>query len=286
MTQLQQDKLTRVALVTGCSSGFGLRSAIELARYGFQVIATVRSMKSGEQFMEAAAAAEVVQLIQLTVLDVRVEEQVYETIQMIHNNYGRLDVLVNNAGEAYGGMIEELPMQVWRDQMETNFFGMVNVTRSVLPLMRAQGGGRIIQISSISGEVGFPGLGPYVSSKFAMEGFSESLALEVREFGIEVVLIQPGSYGTPIWEKSFSRLSMTNHSPYRELFDRVLSFSKRSSKEGGNPQEVARLVARAATISSPLLRYRLPRGTKLTVLMKQLLPDRIFQRIMLHVLKK
>lgn len=286
MAQFQQEKAAKIALITGCSSGFGLLSAVELARQGFQVIATVRSLKSGEQLMEAAVAAKVEHLIQLTVLDVRMEEQVQETVQMIQMKYGRLDVLVNNAGEAYGGMIEELPMQVWREQMETNFFGMVNVTRSVLPLMREHGSGRIIQISSVSGEVGFPGLGPYVSSKFAMEGFSECLALELRDFGIDVVLIQPGSYGTPIWKKSFSRLSPSKHSPYKELFERVLSFSERSSNSGGNPQEVARIVARAAIMSSPLLRYPLPRGTKLTLLMKQLLPSRLFQRIMLHILKK
>ena len=286
MIEFQQDAITRTALVTGCSSGFGLQSAVELACQGFLVIATVRSLKSGEQLMEAAAAAKVEKRIRLTVLDVRMEEQVHETIEMIRSSYGRLDVLVNNAGEAYGGMIEELPMQVWREQMETNFFGMINVTRSVLPLMRAQGEGRIIQISSISGMVGFPGLGPYAASKFAMEGFSESLALEVSDFGIDVVLIEPGSYGTPIWEKSFSRLSITNDSPYRELFHRVLSFSRRSSRAGGNPQEVSRLVARAATVSSPPLRYRLPRGTRLTLLFKRLLPDRIFQRLVLYLLKK
>ncbi|AOZ91969.1 SDR family oxidoreductase [Paenibacillus crassostreae] len=275
-----------IAFVTGCSSGFGLLISVELARKGFTVLSGMRRLEDKDSLIRAACMAGVESSIHVVELDVMNEEQVHEVVQQIQEQYGRLDLLVNNAGSAYGGMIEEVPLSVWRQQFEVNFMGMVSVTQAVLPLMREGNGGRIIQMSSISGGVGFPGFGPYASSKFALEGFSECLAMEVKQFGIDVVLVEPGAYGTPIWGKSFSQLKSISTSPYKGLLDRILQYSQRSATSGGDPMDVALLIAKIATIPSPGFRYRIPKGTTLTMVAKYVLPTRWFQRIILYYLYK
>lgn len=281
-----QNNKGKVALVTGCSSGFGLLTSVELARLGFTVVSGMRNPEDRAPLMKASEIAGVETLIHVVQMDVTNEEQVHHAVEQITAQYGRIDILVNNAGIAMGGMIEEIPLSMWREQMEINFLGMVCVTQAILPLMREGGGGKIIQMSSISGKVGFPGFGPYASSKFALEGFSECLAMEVKPFGIDVILVEPGAYGTPIWEKSFSQMSMASHSPYQGLLDSVLQYSQRSATESGDPSDVAKLIGKVATVSSPSFRYALPRGTSLTMLMKQWLPDRWFHRIILNLLNR
>ncbi|MEC0093054.1 SDR family oxidoreductase [Paenibacillus macquariensis] len=276
----------KIALITGCSSGFGLLTSVELAREGFMVVSGMRNPEDKEALMKAAQMAGVESSIQVVEMDVRNEVQVQDVVMQIQNNYGRLDILINNAGVAVGGMIEEIPLSMWKEQMEINFLGMVCVTQAVLPLMREGGRGLIIQMSSISGNVGFPGYGPYASSKFALEGFSECLAMEVKPFGIDVVLVEPGAYGTPIWGKSFSQMSQASHSPYKGLLGRVLQYSQRSAAASGNPLDVAKLIAKIATVRSPAFRYALPRGTTVTMLAKQWLPDRWFHRIILNLLHR
>ncbi|MDR0268308.1 SDR family oxidoreductase [Paenibacillus sp.] len=279
-----QDNL--VALVTGSSSGFGLLTSIELARRGFAVIAGIRRMEAEAGLMEAAEQAGVQESIHAVRLDVTDETVVKQAVSYIRSQYGRLDVLVNNAGTAFGGFIEEVPAEVWLEQMNTNFHGMVRVTQAVLPLMRKQGKGRIIQMSSISGRIGFPGYGPYAASKFALEGFSECLALEAGPFGIDVVLVEPGAYGTPIWDKGFTQMSTAPGSPYQAMLNKVLAFSRKSAQQGGDPREVAGLVAHIACMKRPAFRYALPRSTRLTLQAGALLPGRLFQRIMASVLGK
>ncbi len=277
-----QDK--PVALVTGSSSGFGLLTCVELARRGFIVIAGVRRMETAGPLKEAGMRAGAGESIRPVQLDVTSPAGAEAVVQEIASRYGRLDVLVNNAGTAYGGFIEEVPAEIWLEQMNTNFHGMVRVTQAVLPLMRENGKGRIIQMSSISGRVGFPGYAPYASSKFAVEGFSECLALEVKPFGIDVVLIEPGAYGTPIWDKGFTQMSAPEGSPYQGMLNKVLAFSRKSAQQGGDPSEVAGMVADIACMKRPAFRYALPRSTKLTIGAKSALPARLFQKLMASVL--
>ncbi|MHA0857002.1 SDR family oxidoreductase [Paenibacillus sp. CMAA1364] len=279
-------RLEKVALITGCSSGFGLLICLELARKGFSVVAGMRSVEDQDPLMEAAKIAGVEAFIEVIALDVRNEEQVHAVVKRIEDQYGRLDILVNNAGAAFGGMIEEVSLAVWKEQFEVNFIGMVCVTQAVLPLMRKGRKGRIIQMSSISGVVGFPGLAPYASSKFAVEGFSESLAMEVKQFGIDVVLVEPGAYGTSIWSKSFSQLHHASDSPYKQLLNRILQYTERTAKDSGDPLDVARLIAKITTMSSPSFRYRIPKATTITMFTKQMLPDRWFQAIIRYLLNK
>lgn len=276
----------KVALITGASSGFGLLISLELAKAGYDVAAGLRRPEAAAELMTRAEQADVVERIHVFQMDICLEEQVKAAAWELEQKFGRLDVLVNNAGEAVGGMVEEVPLSGWRKQLETNFFGTVSVTQHMLPLLRKTGRSKVILMSSISGVVGFPGYGPYAASKFALEGFGESLSMELMPFGINVVLIQPGAYGTPIWNKSFGELTVKEGSPYSGLLKGVLDYSERTARGSGDPQEVARLVANIASMSKPKFRYTLPRGSRLTAWIKGVLPDRLFQRIVYRMLDR
>ena len=160
--------------------------------------------------------------IKIQQLDVTDQNSIHN-FQLFLKEIQKVDLLVNNAGYANGGFVEEIPVEEYRKQFETNLFGAISITRLVLPYMRKQRIGKIINISSISGQVGFPGLSPYVSSKYALEGWSESLRLEVKPFGIDVALIEPGSYNTNIWEvgKQLAENQSDITSPYKEYMDKI-----------------------------------------------------------------
>ncbi|WP_054958161.1 SDR family oxidoreductase [Paenibacillus dakarensis] len=281
-----RERTGEVALVTGASSGFGLLICIELAAQGYRVAAGMRRPEASGALLDAARKAGLTSRIHIIKLDVCEPEQIKNAIAEMDHLWGRLDLLVNNAGEALGGMVEEVPLEAWRNQMEVNFFGAVSVTQIALPLMRRSSKSRIIFMSSISGIVGFPGYGPYASSKFALEGMAESLSFELQPLGIDVVLIEPGAYGTPIWGKGFNDIQAKEESPYRKTLTEVLNFSKTTADQSGDPQEVAALVGEIARSASPRFRYRLPLGTRLTVAAKVLLPFRWFQSIVLKMLSK
>jgi len=205
----------QLAVVTGASSGFGLLISLEFAKKGFYVIATMRDIKKRFMLIEEAERYGIRDDIEVFPLDVTSKDSIDQWKDFI-NSKGRIDVLLNNAGFAGAGFAEEVSLEEYRQQFETNFFGVIGVTQAILPMMRKQGRGKIINMSSISGRVGFPGLSPYVSSKYALEGWSESLRLELKPFGIDVVLIEPGSYQTSIWTsgKQITDKSLHKDSPY------------------------------------------------------------------------
>lgn len=275
-----------VALVTGSSSGFGLLCTVELAKAGFYVVASMRNLEKKGHVLQAAKESGVEERIYLYRLDVASVESV-ANLRASVERWGRIDVLVNNAGFALGGFAEEVTLEEWRAQFETNFFGLVHVTQTILPVMRERRQGRIINMSSISGQMGFPGLSPYVSSKFAVEGFSESLRLEVAPFGIDVVLIEPGSYATGIWStgKRIAHKSTLCTSPYASMMSALDSYLTAGEMRLGNPWEVAECVAQIAVIKRAALRYPLGRGVQIIMKIKQWLPWRIWEKLMERTLK-
>ncbi|MGF7033375.1 NAD(P)-dependent dehydrogenase (short-subunit alcohol dehydrogenase family) [Paenibacillus mucilaginosus] len=273
------------ALVTGASSGLGLRIAAALAAEGWMVAAAMRDLSKGEALLEAARRAGAEEWVDCRKLDVCDEEAVRHTVREVAEDYGRIDVLVNNAGYAVGGYTEDIPMEAWRAQFETNFFGLVALTQAVLPLMREQRRGRIVNISSISGRAGFPGYGPYAASKFAVEGFSEALRLEMQPYGVDVVLIEPGAYRTEIWRKGFEGIHAPEGSPYRRELEAVLRYSQRTAEAAPDPQEVADAVLRVLRAPRPKLRYPLGRGVALSLLGRSLLPWHWYERIVRRMLK-
>ncbi|MEC1545088.1 oxidoreductase [Bacillus halotolerans] len=271
----------KIAIVTGASSGFGLLATVKLAQ-SFFVIATARQPEKAEQLRGLAAKHHVADSIHITALDVTDEHSI-EAFGKTISAYAPINLLVNNAGTAYGGFIEDVPMEHFRKQFETNVFGLINVTKTVLPYIRKHSGAKIINVSSISGLTGFPALSPYASSKYALEGFSESLRLELLPFGIETALIEPGSYKTSIWSTSLSN-HMTvpaDDSAYHQYYKKILSYVEKNADESGDPQEVADLIYQLAMKQRlKKLRYPIGKGIKLTLLFRALFPWSAWESIL------
>lgn len=268
-------KVEKTALVTGASSGFGLLIAVELAKRGYRVVAAMRYPGKQAALMQEAERAGAAGRIEAVRLDVTDADAIEAAVAGMLRHYGRIDVLVNNAGMAVGGFVEEVPMAAWRAQTETNFLGLVAMTRAVLPTMRAQGGGTIIQMGSVSGLWGIPGFGAYAASKFAVEGFSESLRHEVAPFGIRVAIVEPGAYRTAIWAKGFADMHAQPDSPYAGALDAVLRMARRTAETAPDPRDVAELVGRLADKRRlSRLRYPIGRGARLLPLAVRLLPWR------------
>jgi NAD(P)-dependent dehydrogenase (short-subunit alcohol dehydrogenase family) len=274
----------KTAIVTGASSGFGLLCVIELARNGFHVLATMRDSNKASSLLSVANKQNLTENIQIEILDVTSADSITQ-FEPILSRLDSVDVLVNNAGLAIGGFCEELSVDDYRQQFETNFFGVIAVTKTVLPFMRTRGQGRIINISSISGRVGFPGLSPYTASKHALEGFSESLRLEVKPLGIDVVLVEPGSYKTNIWT-SMDGVNVSEESAYYSYMLALKNQIESGKDDHGEPEDVAKLVAQVASQApSPDLRYPIGKGVKTNLFLKMLLPWKTFESALLKKLK-
>ncbi|WP_077735543.1 oxidoreductase [Bacillus sonorensis] len=268
----------KTAIVTGASSGFGLLTALKLAETHF-VIATARQPEKAAALQKRIAELGAEASITVIALDVTKEHSISSFSEKL-KGYGAVDLLVNNAGTAYGGFAEELPLEQYRKQYETNVFGLIAVTQAVLPYMKKNGGAKIINISSISGRIAFPAFSPYASSKHAVEGFSESLRLELRPFGIDVAVIEPGSYKTAIWDTSLAgQVTVPDAgSPYAGYFAQISDFIAKNRRQYGNPEEVARLISRLAQKKRlKKLRYPIGKGVGLLIFCHALLPWRIWE---------
>jgi NAD(P)-dependent dehydrogenase (short-subunit alcohol dehydrogenase family) len=275
----------KIALITGSSSGFGLLTSIELAKAGFRVVATMRDLGRRDRLDQAAVAAGVAGQLDIRALDVTNFEALPAFVDAVVRDCGRLDVLVNNAGFAVAGFAEDIRLEELRRQFETNFFGAVAMTKAVLPIMRRQHSGHIIMVSSIGGLLGSVSVSSYSASKHALEGWSESLRLEVNALGIKVVLVEPGAYLTDIWtrgavmgEKATQETSPNIQRSLR-MRNRIQALPKR------DPIEVARLIASIAQDPNPKLRYLVGRDAKIQLAMKRILPWKSFEKVIANFLK-
>ncbi|CAH8770733.1 SDR family oxidoreductase [Paenibacillus dendritiformis] len=274
-----------VAFVTGASSGFGMLASVKLAEQGYRVIATMRGTSRPEALAALAAAHGVESRLEVRRVDVTDAASIEAAVAHALGAYGRIDLLVNNAGYAQGGYVEDVTMEQWRAQFETNVFGAIAAAKAVLPHMREQGRGTIINIGSISGRIAFPGYAPYAAAKFAIEGFSESLRLEMKPYGVDVVLIEPGAYPTNIWEKGFSSMAVDDASPYRNRLENILRFSRQSASSKADPWEVAHLIARIAADKRPRFRYPIGSGARLLLAAKALLPWALIEKAVMRILR-
>jgi NAD(P)-dependent dehydrogenase (short-subunit alcohol dehydrogenase family) len=252
----EQPAPARTVLVTGCSSGFGLRTAVTLTGQGWRVFASMRDLeRRGELERAAADAGVLMDIIQLDVCDPASVQAAATTV--LEATHGALDAVVHNAGVGAGGFFEDVPDSLYRKVMETNFFGVISLTREILPAMRLRGAGRIVVISSVAAFVLQPAMSPYAASKWAVEAWAESLAAEVGQFGIDVVLLEPGTYKTNIWASG--EVAEQPSSPYaatlRAMEPRIRRMVERF---GRDPQEVADKVARLLGAKRP--RFRNPVG--------------------------
>ncbi|QWG50857.1 SDR family oxidoreductase [Bacillus mycoides] len=277
----------KIAIITGASSGFGLLTTLELAKKDYFVIATMRNLEKQIDLISQATKLDLQQNIKVQQLDVTDQGSIHN-FQLFLNEINRIDILINNAGYANGGFIEEIPVEEYRKQFETNLFGAISITQLVLPYMRKQKSGKIINISSISGQVGFPGLSPYVSSKYALEGWSESLRLEVKPFGIDVALLEPGSYNTNIWEvgKQLAENQSDTTSPYKEYMDKIQKHINNGNDTLGNPMDVANKIVEIAEARRTTLRYPIGKGVKFMIFAKKILPWRLWEFLVLKSFRK
>lgn len=265
------DATNRVVLVTGASSGIGQACARHLARRGWRVFGTSR--RGGE----AAEGG-----IEMVAMDVDSDASVEAALAAVLQRAGRIDAVVNNAGWALAGAVEDTTADEARAQLETNFMGVWRVCRAVLPAMRAAGRGHIVNIGSIGGRVGLPFQAAYSASKFAVAGFTEALSGEVRPCGIHVVLIEPGNYRTGI--TAGRRVAGGRDSAYAERFARALAVIARDEERGADPAQVARLVQRVLDSRAPRLRYMVgPAFERLATASKGVVSGRLFERIVMRL---
>ena len=244
--------MTKVALVTGSSSGIGLETCLALARDGFHTFASMRDTKKAAALQEAAKQENL--SIEVIELDVDKKDSIKSAVSKVMSDAGRIDVLVNNAGYGLFGSLEDVPIEDFKKQFETNLFGIIILIQQVAPIMRNQGDGFIVNISSVAGRIGFPGSSAYISSKFALEGLSESLRYELGPFGVKVIIIEPGVIKTPFFS-SMKVVEPKPDSPYKEITDKVISGVKMMAELGTLPAEVAKTVIKSINDKEPLPRY-------------------------------
>jgi len=279
--------IQKIAVVTGSSSGIGLLTTIEFARNGYQVVATMRDLGRAGRLEEAAQKAGVRDRLDLRRLDVTEFDSLPGAIDDIVRAHGRIDVLVNNAGFSVAGFGEDLTLGEIRLQFETNFFGNVAMTKAVLPVMRQQKSGHIVQVASVAGRLGQPLLGAYSSSKFALEGFSESLRIETHSLGIRVVLVEPGAFDTDIWTRNvvIGQGAIDPNSPNKERSQRFTEFVKQSAKNRRDAREIAQLILRIANDPNPKLRYLIGTDAKIQVWLRRILPWKNYERMIAKAVK-
>ena len=270
--------MTKVALVTGSSSGIGYETSLMLARNQFATYASMRNLKKGDELPKIATNERIpLKVIQLDVDD---DKSVSNAVDTIVKDNGRIDLLVNNAGFDLFGSLEELTIEEIKGQFETNFFGAARVTKSVIPTMRKQGSGTIINVGSIGGRIGLvPCNTMYHASKFALEGFTESLRQEVAEFNIDVVLIEPGVIRSNFMENIKTAKNYdSNNSPYANIVQKVFEGFEPMVARSSHPKEVAQVILNVANSSSPNIRYTVGKDAESILKARAELSDRELEK--------
>jgi NAD(P)-dependent dehydrogenase (short-subunit alcohol dehydrogenase family) len=255
----------QVALVTGASSGVGRATALALAGRGWRVFGTSRSPSSSAESG-----------FELLPLDVRDDASVAACVAGVISRAGRLDLLVNNAGFEQAGALEELSLEEARGQFETNFFGVVRMVKEVLPIMRGQRSGRVINVSSLAGLAPIPFMGMYSASKFAVDGYTEALRLEVAPLGILVSQVEPGFLHTPMMgNRKAPARAIADYELARE---RAFAATRASEEKGPGPEAVAETIVRIATSRRPRLRYLVGGQARFVAALKRFAPEAAFER--------
>jgi short-subunit dehydrogenase len=283
LKQEEGEEQGKVAIVTGSSSGIGYATSLLLARNRFHTYATMRNIEKSADIQEIANKERLpLQVIQLDVND---DASIRNSIKRVERENERIDVLVNNAGYGLVGAFEDLSVEEIKSQFETNFFGVIRLTQQVLPIMRKQKSGTIVNVSSGAGRIGFPGMSAYVSSKFALEGLSESMSYELEPFGIKVVIIEPGVIRTNFKKNSvMSKKSLDNSSisPYSTIIQKIDSSISSIIEHATPPEEVAKAILHAITSNNPELRYLVGNDMIMMAETKKSMSDEDFRKMMMQ----
>ncbi len=245
--------MEKVAVVTGTSSGIGFETALALARDGYYTYAIMRDITKSDKIKELSQKENL--KINVLELDVDDDNSTKIAIKHILDQKQRIDVLVNNAGWALWGCVEDVSVDEFKTQFETNFFSIIRLIQEVGPTMRNQGSGTIVNISSVVGRIGFPASPAYISSKFALEGLSESLRFELAPFGVNVVIIEPGVIKTNFMKNMKMGKKSELDTVYKDITTKVVSGVKMMAEMGTPPKEVANVIVRAIKDKNPLPRY-------------------------------
>jgi NAD(P)-dependent dehydrogenase (short-subunit alcohol dehydrogenase family) len=265
------EDLGLVVLITGASSGIGQACAKHLCQKGHRVYGTSRQVPSREPTK-----------FEMISMDVNDEDSVHQSLEIILSREGRLDVVVNSAGYSLVGSVEDTSLAEAQAQFETNFFGVMRVCRAVLPTMRHQQRGCIVNISSIGGLISIPFQGLYCASKFALEGFTEALRGEARPYGIRVVLIEPGDFHTNFTVNRRRVVRADSNSPYFEKFNKAVGVMESDETSGPSPERIAVFLERIVNTSSPRLRYLTGSVLqRLAVSLKKVIPYKLFELLLM-----
>lgn len=269
--------MKQVALITGCSSGIGYETSILLAKNGFRTYATMRNTDKGDKLKEIAEKENLdLKIIKLDVTD---DYSIKNAINEIVQETNRIDVLVNNAGNNIAGAVEDLSIEEFKEQFETNFFGLIRVTKVVLPIMRKQNNGIIVNLSSIAGKMAIPLNSAYVSSKFAIEGFSESIRYELEDFGIKVILIEPGVIKSNFYENiKMSKNSLLDaKSAYQPITQKIFEAFLPMLEYAFPTKIVADVILEAVNSDNPNIRYAVGDDAKSIIEARKKLSDKEFE---------
>jgi NAD(P)-dependent dehydrogenase (short-subunit alcohol dehydrogenase family) len=273
----------RTVLITGCSSGIGLEAAVLLAQRGWQVFATLRDLKKSALLKEKTAGLSV----EILPMDVDDALSLRKGVAAVLKKAGALDALVNNAGWGAFGALEDFSDQEIAAQYETNLFGLFRVIREALPSMRARSRGRILNVSSVAGKMTFAGIGLYCSSKHAVEALTESLRLELRPFGIQVGMVEPGQFHTRFKDNRLkNKIFLAGKSPYQGLLEKILQYGNSQSAQAPGPEIAARTILRALEDDKMALRYPVGTDARVFPLAQRFLPDALYDRIMVRTLTR
>jgi NAD(P)-dependent dehydrogenase (short-subunit alcohol dehydrogenase family) len=266
----------KTVLIVGASSGIGRTCALHLARCGHRVFGTTRQPTSD---VEATLRQELASSDRLEIVTMDVDEaaSVSAGVREVEERAGRIDAVVNCAGFGIGGSIEDTDDDEAKAIFETNLFGTLRVCRAVLPIMRRQGSGTIINISSIGGRIAGPFVGLYSATKFAVEGLSESLRMEVHRFGVRVVLVEPGDFATGFTDSRRPVRGASENETYADAYRSALAVVEKDERGGASPEAVGRLVGRILSARSPRVRYTVgPVFQRVAVRLKSILPSKLF----------
>lgn len=267
--------MSKIALVTGASSGIGEATVLQLLKGGYKVYAAARRIERMVPLAKAGAT--------VVALDLTDDASIVAAVEAIKAESGRLDVLVNNAGYGSLGALEDVPLDEARRQCEVNLFGLARLCQLALPMMRAQRSGKIVNVTSVGGKLGLPFGDWYHATKFAVEGLSDCLRVELKPFGIDVIVIEPGAIATE-WggiaaENLVVRSGDTAYGPYARKHAAAFT-SERTSKLASKPEVVAKTIARAVAARRPKTRYATGGGAQIFLGLRCILPDRMFDGLM------
>jgi NAD(P)-dependent dehydrogenase (short-subunit alcohol dehydrogenase family) len=270
-----------VAVVTGSSTGMGFETSLMLARNGFHTYATMRKLEDGGSKQITDIAKNENLPLQVIQLDVNNDKSVVDAINRIAKEKDRIDVVINNAGYDLMGALEETSIDEIKAQFETNFFGAIRVMQAVIPTMRKQRSGKIVNITSLGGRISFPLNSPYHATKFALEGLSESIQYELEPFGIKIIVIEPGGVGSNFLKnlKMATKTSDPLNSPYRLMQSNMSEYFKQWAQNLTHPSEVAKVILQAVTSDNPDFRYIVGKDAVMTLESRRNMSDREFQNL-------